>query len=236
VKTKVELPTYPVATPNAGGAAARAAEKLKTQFGQRAAGSLAAMQQAVPDKKPTKEQLAAAAYSQQVQQGMAAQQQQLQHRQQQAAANNGAPQYDGPSEEIPVATLVKRAKNGDVKGLGRVELDRMLYTQLMANARRMEGGGVMAPLREATKAESAAARAAVRAARRERKVDKKPAVEAGVAIPQVDGDEDDDNDEDAINSALDDSDDGADGDSDDEETGNVMLCLYDKVQRVKNKW
>ena len=45
-------------------------------------------------------------------------------------------------------------------------------------------------------------------------------------------------DEDAINSDLDDPDDLADGDEEDEDgnMGHIMLCMYDKVQRVKNKW
>lgn len=51
---------------------------------------------------------------------------------------------------------------------------------------------------------------------------------------EEDGDEDD---EDAINSALDDTDDEIDKEQDDgEDLGETMLCLYDKVQRVKNKW
>ncbi len=44
-------------------------------------------------------------------------------------------------------------------------------------------------------------------------------------------------DEDAINSALDDTDDDGDNnDEDDDSNPQVMLCLYDKVQRTKNKW
>ncbi|KAF2454753.1 hypothetical protein BDY21DRAFT_260028, partial [Lineolata rhizophorae] len=44
-------------------------------------------------------------------------------------------------------------------------------------------------------------------------------------------------DEDAINSDLDDSEDeNAAGVGDEEALGEVMLCTYDKVQRVKNKW
>lgn len=71
---------------------------------------------------------------------------------------------------------------------------------------------------------------------------------AAPSIPQLDGDVDDDDEEkpdikdeddaDAINSDLDDSDDegaGAMGD-DDDELGDSILCTYDKVQRVKNKW
>ncbi|CAG8559434.1 5287_t:CDS:2 [Racocetra fulgida] len=40
--------------------------------------------------------------------------------------------------------------------------------------------------------------------------------------------------EDDINSDLDDSDD--DGNTEGEETQNIILCLYDKVTRTKNKW
>jgi transcription initiation factor TFIIA large subunit len=44
-------------------------------------------------------------------------------------------------------------------------------------------------------------------------------------------------DEDAINSDLDDPDDGLNDEEDDEDSmGHIMLCMYDKVQRVKNKW
>ncbi|KAK6464194.1 hypothetical protein DFJ63DRAFT_65990 [Scheffersomyces coipomensis] len=55
-----------------------------------------------------------------------------------------------------------------------------------------------------------------------------------------DDDEDDDdifNDSDDINSDLDDDleSDKSDGESGDQE-GQLMLCLYDKVQRIKNKW
>lgn len=65
-------------------------------------------------------------------------------------------------------------------------------------------------------------------------------------IPQLDGDVDDDakgankdeDDEDAINSDLDDSDEEGQGemDNDDDDEGDSILCTYDKVQRVKNKW
>ncbi|KAI9822845.1 MAG: transcription factor IIA subunit alpha [Phylliscum demangeonii] len=44
-------------------------------------------------------------------------------------------------------------------------------------------------------------------------------------------------DEDAINSDLDDPDDGADENGADDDTMlQIMLCMYDKVQRTKNKW
>ena len=54
---------------------------------------------------------------------------------------------------------------------------------------------------------------------------------------QHDGVGDDDEDEDAINSDLDDPEDTADANDEEEEnTKQLMLCTYDKVQRVKNKW
>ena len=72
------------------------------------------------------------------------------------------------------------------------------------------------------------------------------------SVPQYDGgDEDDsdeekrnkakiraDEDEDAINSDLDDDDEEATevADSGDGPVGETILCTYDKVQRVKNKW
>ena len=75
-----------------------------------------------------------------------------------------------------------------------------------------------------------------------------PSPDEAHQIPQYDGaledekpiktEEDvDEDDEDAINSALDDTDDEIDKEQDDgEDLGETMLCLYDKVQRVKNKW
>jgi transcription initiation factor TFIIA large subunit len=67
-------------------------------------------------------------------------------------------------------------------------------------------------------------------------------------VKQMDGGDDSDEDtkdnielfeldEDAITSDLDDSaDDGHDDADDGESAGHMMLCTYEKVQRVKNKW
>lgn len=43
-------------------------------------------------------------------------------------------------------------------------------------------------------------------------------------------------DEDAINSDLDDPDEDDNNNDDDDESPQIMLCMYDKVQRTKNKW
>ena len=76
----------------------------------------------------------------------------------------------------------------------------------------------------------------------------KPLPALGAKIPQYDGVLEDEKrikteedgeevDEDAINSDLDDSDDDLDKEQDEgEDLGETMLCLYEKVQRVKNKW
>ncbi|KAK5113950.1 hypothetical protein LTR62_003073 [Meristemomyces frigidus] len=71
--------------------------------------------------------------------------------------------------------------------------------------------------------------------------------QGGRSLPQYDGakeeDEDekkpikDEADEDAINSDLDsDEDPTGDINDDDDDAGDTILCTYDKVQRVKNKW
>lgn len=112
--------------------------------------------------------------------------------------------------------------------MDRAEIDAYLHAQIAARGKEMEGGGLMLPLKKAKK--SAKAR---------RSAEKRGNAE-GVA--NVDGGLDDDvkseeDDEDAINSDLDDPDEGADDDEDDDESmGHMMLCMYDKVQRVKNKW
>lgn len=87
----------------------------------------------------------------------------------------------------------------------------------------MEGGGLMLPLKQATKHKSIATK-------------------SGLGGPSgFDGIDDElkreEEDEDAINSDLDDPNEVDIGEEDDDENmDQVMLCMYDKVQRVKNKW
>jgi len=61
---------------------------------------------------------------------------------------------------------------------------------------------------------------------------------ASSSLPRAQGDAagDDEEDEDAINSDLDDPDELDGANEGDDDVTNVMLCTYDKVQRVKNKW
>ena len=126
----------------------------------------------------------------------------------------------------------------------------------------MEGGGLMLPLAEQRKVPKSKKRKVITHVGRDSGTHDATHVTAQLLNPnriletaQVDGpvdddddDEDgkkgikdelfeDDDDEDAINSDLDDPDDNAIEEEQDEGRPNqIMLCTYDKVQRVKNKW
>ncbi|KAK3996863.1 transcription initiation factor IIA large subunit [Cladorrhinum sp. PSN332] len=141
---------------------------------------------------------------------------------------NGLPtaQIDGAVDDAYEGVLMQRGPDGQPVEMGRVEIDDLIHAQMAARAKQMEGGGLMLPLKEATKHRGVSNK-------------KKNANAAGAA--QFDGGDDDlkdeELDEDAINSDLDDPDDEKDDDDDDDDAmGHMMLCMYDKVQRVKNKW
>jgi transcription initiation factor TFIIA large subunit len=172
-------------------------------------------------------------YRQQMAQQMAQAQQQAQQRVQTQNGVNAA-QTDGAGDDIEEAIGVITGVNADGTEvmMGRIEIDGLIRTKIEAMGQSMEGGGLMLPLHKVAKSE-----------KRQRKS------KSSRSVPQHDGpgsDDDDDSkdnlkdeelDEDAINSDLDDPDDGLNDDEDDEETmGHIMLCMYDKVQRVKNKW
>ncbi|KAL9480009.1 hypothetical protein ACSS6W_004795 [Trichoderma asperelloides] len=129
-------------------------------------------------------------------------------------------------EESFEGVLLRHGVNGNPEELGRVEIDRILHDQIAAKAKSMEGGGLMLSLKEAAKAQP-----------KSKKLRSKGKGPAGVAAYDGGDDDDVEVDEDAINSDLDDPDEDRDDDEvDDEGLGHIMLCMYDKVQRVKNKW
>ena len=126
--------------------------------------------------------------------------------------------------------------------------ERLLREHFRGIQQRLEGGGLMVPLEER--------QVPSRGAKRKLYVMTSNMLDAprlnttqsttisnctSLGLPRGDaaGDEDGDNpdvDEDAINSDLDDPDE-PEGDAENEEnTKEAMLCTYDKVQRVKNKW
>lgn len=143
----------------------------------------------------------------------------------------GGAQTDGAADEVDGLAIIKRFDaDGQEVSMGRIEIDGLIRRKIESMGSAMEGGGLMLPLQKASTA-----------SKRSRKV-KRTATAPG----QADGGDDDDDksgvkdeelDEDAINSDLDDPDEGANEEEDEDEgMGHIMLCMYDKVQRVKNKW
>jgi transcription initiation factor TFIIA large subunit len=209
-------------------AAQRAAYALESQYGQRAAASISAIHSGMaqinpagqPQQGPRPGQQAPQHMNpqQQYRQGVAATMQQRMQQMPRPGPPNGLPpsQHDGPGDDV---------EGESSTGMDRAQIDEHIHAQIAARAKQMEGGGLMLPLKQATK---------------DRSLAKKRDTADGPA--QLDGGLDDDakseeDDEDAINSDLDDPDEAGDDDEDDDESmGHMMLCMYDKVQRVKNKW
>ncbi|KAH7318992.1 transcription factor TFIIA-like protein [Rhexocercosporidium sp. MPI-PUGE-AT-0058] len=141
----------------------------------------------------------------------------------------GGAQTDGAGDEVESFDVIKSVNSAGEEVMGRIEIDGLIRSKIESMGTSMEGGGLMLPLKQASTV-----------SKRQRKVKKSAAME------QTDGPDDDDDkdgvkdeelDEDAINSDLDDPDDGLNDEEDDDESmGHIMLCMYDKVQRVKNKW
>ena len=245
-------PAYPGNNAARGGMAAqRAAQAIASRYGSQAQASINAIhqqtqqpqmpgqapQQQQPPQQQQQQQQQQLTPQQQYQQSVAAQMQQQRMaqqsgqlgQQQQQPPNQqnglGGAQVDGPSDGFD-GVLMRRDADGNPVEMGRVEIDNLLHAKLLERAKEREGGGLMLPLKEATKSRSTTS------TKRSRRA-------AAGGVNQLDGnDEDDDDfDEDAINSDLDDPEDERDDDDEeDEASGWIMLCLYDKVQRVKNKW
>ena len=153
-------------------------------------------------------------------------------------------QLDGPDDDMQ-AYRAEVARRREMIASQRGTGDRLFREQLLESQQRLEGGGLMIPLEERYMP-SARARKQVHALEMG---DSSASNEGGTfrdigsaqsslgrAQADAAGDENDDEvDEDAINSDLDDPDEGGE-ENNEEETDQVMLCTYDKVARVKNKW
>jgi len=214
------MPPFPPGPGSGNTAANRAAQQLHSTYGPRAAASISAIHSGIPQAGARPVGQPGHPTAQQYRAQVAAQQAAQQRMQQNGLANS---QVDGTGDAFE-GVLMQRNAAGDEVELGRVEIDKMLHQQMAARAKQMEGGGLMLPLKQATKHKSVA-------------TEKAP----GGGSAQVDGGDDDlikdELDEDAINSDLDDPDDDQNNDDDDDDQmGPIMLCMYDKVQRVKNKW
>jgi transcription initiation factor TFIIA large subunit len=138
---------------------------------------------------------------------------------------------DGALEDWK-ALVQARAAAGDGGPEGRLAADKLMSTRIAAMAAETDTGLGMT-LSQMPKGMKR------KAITRVRQAQQAEASSSSSAVPKVnnfDGD-DEENDEDAINSDLDDPEDenGA-GEDDDDDMLDYMLCTYDKVQRVKNKW
>jgi transcription initiation factor TFIIA large subunit len=142
-------------------------------------------------------------------------------------------QADGPEDALADWNALKAARAAALQDeMGRLAADDFMRARIDAMAMRQDSG-LMVPLNSMPKGKKR--KAAVMVLQAED-------AEASSGVPGpvgFDGDEDvkEEDPEDAINSDLDDpEDDLNDGDNSDDEMVDYMLCTYDKVQRVKNKW
>ncbi|KAL8717193.1 MAG: hypothetical protein Q9225_005541 [Loekoesia sp. 1 TL-2023] len=151
------------------------------------------------------------------------------------AQTDGAGEWDAMVAERRAATLENPS--------AALSADLTIRQQLEESSRAMEGGGLMLPLSEQPKHllarkptvswQSTTQSTSVPTAAQ---FDGPGDTEDTKAIKDEDPDDDND-DEDAINSDLDDPDDDVVEEvGEDSNQGQIMLCTYDKVQRVKNKW
>ncbi|KAK4691682.1 transcription initiation factor TFIIA large subunit, partial [Lecanoromycetidae sp. Uapishka_2] len=186
----------------------------------------------------------------------AQQYQSLQQAQQRPASNNG--QTDGADdwEDYVAQRRLDASRNPSQSK----DADFTIRQQVEQANRSMEGGGLMMPLAEQMKLPQAKKRK-INTAGDSSSIDHIALVAAQSSdtkylpqIAQLDGIEDDeeedskagikdelfgddDDDEDAINSDLDDPDDNVIEEEQEEgRPAQIMLCTYDKVARVKNKW
>ncbi|CAK7215454.1 transcription factor IIA subunit alpha [Sporothrix curviconia] len=217
------LPSFPSTQGGADNAAARAAAMLSKEFGSAANASINALNT----------------------------QQQQQNRlngvskSQVDGPADGADDDDDESSAFEGVLLQKQQAGQPPVELGRMEIDNLLHEQMARRAKQMEGGGLMLPLQQQHQQKTKRERKRRAAADASASADGTTSAQPRAAIAQVDGVDDDDedvkgeilDDEDAINSDLDDpEDDREDDDDEDDVMGPIMLCVYDKVQRVKNKW
>ncbi|KAF2677535.1 transcription factor IIA, alpha/beta subunit [Lentithecium fluviatile CBS 122367] len=143
-------------------------------------------------------------------------------------------QTDGPGDALADWNALKAARAAEGEQ-GRIAADQFMRARVDALAAHQDSG-LMMPLNQMPKGKKR------KAATRVLQAEDADRVSLSASAPgpaRFDGEDDDEkvNDSDAINSDLDDpEDDLNNGDDSDDETMDYMLCTYDKVQRVKNKW
>lgn len=176
----------------------------------------------------------------------------VQQAQQRPSVKNS--QLDGANDGVDEWNIMVAQRRADalLNPTATLEADQTLRAQVDRIGLAMEGGGLMLPLSERPKNPNNGKRTvAQHAAEVGSSSSQAPAQylpTSGIAQYdglkesddfQIKGDPDvEEDDADAINSDLDDPEENAPEDEGDEEgkRGQIMLCTYDKVQRVKNKW
>lgn len=231
--------------PNGNVAQQRAAALLQQNYGAQAQASIAS---AFPQQNnvglPGQQQ------PQQQQQQRPMNLQMPPNRQQQAQQQHQPPQQQGPPPGQPQQQQQSSLYAAQTDGSGdaeeqwkslvaarraeadqaRIDADGMLRAQFEQRMDVIESG-LMQPIEELPSSKSKKRRAPAAAG-----------PSGTSSIPQLDGelgleDEKEENDDEAINSDLDDSDEEQIQENDDDgPQGDTMICTYDKVQRVKNKW
>lgn len=165
---------------------------------------------------------------------------------QQRPTVNGT-QMDGAHEWD--AMVAQRHAEASKSRTGTSEADLTFRQQVEKMSCDMEGGGLMLPLSERPKYPQVERQNVIRSKDEAGNKSSQTATQPSEDdFLQLDGanDSDDENikddpdledDEDAINSDLDDPEEDIVDDGEEEaQKGQIMLCTYDKVQRVKNKW
>ena len=180
---------------------------------------------------------------------MAPQQQQMQRPPQQQLPQQRPPQQqnsnlytsqtDGAGEGLEDWKAFLATRRAAETEEGRIAADEFMRARVDAMAMQQDSG-LMMPLDSMPKGKKR--RAAVRVLQAE-KAEALSSTAPSASVPGLfDGVDDDikpgeEDPDDAINSDLDDPEDDLDnGDNSDDEMVDYMLCTYDKVQRVKNKW
>lgn len=173
--------------------------------------------------------------------------QNLQQAQQRPGVLSG--QTDGADEWKAMVT--ERRAVASSNSTRNTDADLTLMQQVNELSQSLEGGGLMLPLAERPKP-SPAVKHKVGTVEAGSSSFASSAASQPAAAPRlarydgIDEESEDEmikddpgllDDEDAINSDLDDPDDNVVEEADEEgQRGQIMLCTYDKVQRVKNKW
>lgn len=167
--------------------------------------------------------------------------------------NGAPPQTDGATDPSSSWDIIMQTRRADgSSSTTRIEADATLRQHVLSTGQAMEGGGLMLPLHQRVKPPPKGTKRKLTLPIRPSTATLPPTSLPPQCDGNLDSESDDDDaiktepapdlfeeevDEDAINSDLDDPDENIASDQDDDDNmAQIMLCMYDKVQRVKNKW